>query len=751
MIVSSYIQEGFNELTIDLSHRFYRQVIGSFQTGIQKILDAPFALVPKSCPVGCNLVLMRPKQPTLHLKAGNVTLDAPQHWGSVSKQFTAAAIVKLVEQGYINYSDDIRKYLPDLPKFTFDKKTYTVTVDHLLQMRSGLPEVLTLVALSGQTDQDVQMEEKLALLSRHPGLQFEPGSDGRYCNTNYYLLAKIAEHAAKEHKLIGPKETFSDLLSRYIFKPLEMSSRCSFDPECPKSIEGYDEKYELCTTRNRTWGATGIIGPASDMEKWDASIGKGEWKALQEPPSMVPLAPPRDSIYCRGLNRADVGDYRVTYHGGAIEGFVTAYRRYDHVNDPSKSFSFFLTSNFNDIGMVEGMTEQLAEEISGEDLRLLSPLRPEIKRAAISDKDIDSFKGTYVCRPLGSTWQMQAVEKERGVWELQMHFVGEKRCDPITFIPVLREGGRVVFEGPIGDRIELTPNGFVLIGANAAPFDFDRIQKEDIPSAKQAELETSRPPLPQVFNADTIGEIIEDITGSLFTHYPAFPVVAKWIEHLRENLEVYKKCKDPDEFKEKVNKNLYAIFQDKHLRLRFQTVSEAKEADNYTMTSGILPNTDHVGLIHLRGFGPVKIGADQATVEEEGGEARTKEYHDTIQKLKDGNVKSVIIDLRQNNGGYPEAAQLLCSYFMKPDVPLSSIQNTIGGLKEFKTLTEAELPVKNRLLETIPVYILTSKDTFSAAERFTNDMQIAQRATVIGDERTKGGANPGTFPNCGEI
>ena len=135
--------------------------------------------------------------------------------------------------------------------------------------------------------------------------------------------------------------------------------------------------------------------------------------------------------------------------------------------------------------------------------------------------------------------------------------------------------------------------------------------------AKQADLETVRPPLPQVFNADTIGEIINDITGSLFSHYPSFPVVVKWIEHLRENLEVYKKCKDPDEFKEKVNKDLYAIFQDKHLRLRFQTVSEAKEADNYTMTSGILPNTDHVGLIHLRGFGPVKIGADQATVEEE--------------------------------------------------------------------------------------------------------------------------------------
>ena len=113
-------------------------------------------------------------------------------------------------------------------------------------------------------------------------------------------------------------------------------------------------------------------------------------------------------------------------------------------------------------------------------------------------------------------------------------------------------------------------------------------------------------------------------------------------------------------------------------------------------------------------------------------------------------MKQVIIDLRQNNGGYPEAAQLLCSYFMKPDVPLSSVQNTIGGLNEFKTLSEAELPVKNRLLENIPVYILTSKDTFSAAEKFTNDMQIAQRATVIGDERTKGGSNPGTFPNCGE-
>jgi retinol-binding protein 3 len=250
------------------------------------------------------------------------------------------------------------------------------------------------------------------------------------------------------------------------------------------------------------------------------------------------------------------------------------------------------------------------------------------------------------------------------------------------------------------------------------------------------------------FNSKVIEVIIGDLTGDLGRLYPFKDVALQCIEHLTTNLEKYKKIEDPEVFVTEINKNLKEISHDEHLRLRFLTPQEAKEADNYDMTCEMLPNTDHVGKIHMRGFGPVKISAAQENVEA-GGEARTKEFADSIAKLKDKEVKSVLIDLRENDGGSPESAQLLSSYFMNENVELSSIQNTIGepGLCKYYTLPKKVIPEENRLLEDIPVYILTSKKTFSAAEKFANDMQILGRATVIGEERTRGGANPGSFPS----
>ena len=121
-----------------------------------------------------------------------------------------------------------------------------------------------------------------------------------------------------------------------------------------------------------------------------------------------------------------------------------------------------------------------------------------------------------------------------------------------------------------------------------------------------------------------------------------------------------------------------------------------------------------------------------------------------IKEIKDS--RSIIIDLRENNGGSPDSVELLCSYFLEAGVELSSIRNrgdqdTPTGL--FKTLQYNAIPEKDRLLET-PIYILTSSETFSAAEKFANDMQIIGRGIIVG-ENTKGGANPGDRLSWGEF
>ena len=184
--------------------------------------------------------------------------------------------------------------------------------------------------------------------------------------------------------------------------------------------------------------------------------------------------------------------------------------------------------------------------------------------------------------------------------------------------------------------------------------------------------------------------------------------------------------------------------------------------DEFTMKAEILPGTDNVGHIYLRGFGPVKTIDEEKgkTSEEEkvNNEAleRKLEYASNIRKLKEGNAEHVIIDLRENDGGSPDSEQLLCSYFMEENIELSStahknLENPNEPILEtYKTLSYKDIPKEDRLLG-IPIYLLSSKKTFSACEKFIFDMTLARANVVVVGETTKGGANPGSELNFGEL
>jgi C-terminal processing protease CtpA/Prc len=114
-------------------------------------------------------------------------------------------------------------------------------------------------------------------------------------------------------------------------------------------------------------------------------------------------------------------------------------------------------------------------------------------------------------------------------------------------------------------------------------------------------------------------------------------------------------------------------------------------------------------------------------------------------------AESVIIDLRNNGGGHPQAVQLLCSLFMKEGLPLNTIEWRKGEefeTQSFNTLSTDELPMEKRL--TNPrVFVLIGPQTFSAAEEFTNNMKVHGRAIIVG-EPSAGGANPGGPHRIGE-
>ncbi len=445
----------------------------SFDGGkVQAVLDRHCEDYPKAIPVGCNLVVMPGNMPdkdsSTLLHGGNILPDGPQNWGSTSKQFTAACIDKLVKRGNIKYDQDIREICPDLPVFKLDGVVQKVTVDDLLHMRSGLPEVWATALMTGVDAEGLNNNQLFELLNKHPGMVFPPGSKFMYCNTNYYILAKIVE------KISGI--AFPDYVRDEVLIPLKMDTRCSVDPSCPKTIPGFDgdatkKTYmQEVTSPNRSYGTTGLIGPPSDMISWNAAIARRDFDLLEPPKGAV--GTPKE-VYCRGLVIDQIGDYFRISHSGALAGAVTIYRRYEHPN-PKQTFAFFLTTNADNIPKIEKTADDVANALAGKEIERTHPSKGH-QMAKNQKRDAQIFSGTYRCEELGTEWVVSPKEKEPGKWSVHMIPADRRAFPRLDFDPERSREGKIVFQsGYGGGTLERTSDGFIYHAGNIAPLHFTR-------------------------------------------------------------------------------------------------------------------------------------------------------------------------------------------------------------------------------------------------------------------------------------
>jgi CubicO group peptidase (beta-lactamase class C family) len=131
--------------------------------------------------------------------------------GSVSKQFTATAALLLVQQGKLSLTDDVRKYVPELPDYG-----KPITIDHLIHHTSGLRDWGAIVGVNGwpRGTRIHTHAHMLDVASRQKALNYEPGTEFSYTNTGYNLLAVIVERVTGQ--------TFAELTRQQIFEPLGM-------------------------------------------------------------------------------------------------------------------------------------------------------------------------------------------------------------------------------------------------------------------------------------------------------------------------------------------------------------------------------------------------------------------------------------------------------------------------------------------------------------------------------------------------
>jgi hypothetical protein len=254
-----------------------------------------------------------------------------------------------------------------------------------------------------------------------------------------------------------------------------------------------------------------------------------------------------------------------------------------------------------------------------------------------------------------------------------------------------------------------------------------------------------------IVNEQQKSKIIQELSKLLQERY-IFPKVAKKITRkLEDDFEKgeYQNINDLSSLALKLRKTLHEISKDKHLCVLYDQEhlkriidngNNKKETEKLELQNAIRIGKKenfgflkveilegNIGLIDLRRFYNTKI--------KEAGKAATA----ALQFLR--NTDAIIFDLRNNGGGEPEMVQLLASYFFEDRTRLNSIERPYEGYVE-QYWTYPYLPGKKHSDKDL--YILTSKNTFSAAEDFIYALQCQKRVIIVG-EITKGGAHPVDF------
>ncbi|WP_167404831.1 serine hydrolase domain-containing protein [Vibrio penaeicida] len=243
-----------------------------------------------------------------------IGLDTGFRLASISKTFTALAIMKLYEKKLIQLDDSILKFLPELPS-----SWQGITIHHLLSHQSGIPDYNNDPNLGdwldGQTNSDV-----LQFYLSHPELSFEAGSKGEYSNVGYFLLAEIFI------KVTGTR--YEDYIQQVFFEPLDMnSSYVADETTSPRANDAlnFAQNTTFYGKNNFTNGANGIVSSINDLNIFISALLGGKVVQLETLELMLQHHTPNllsGSDYGYGWMLAPQGSDAFS-HAGGHDGFRT--------------------------------------------------------------------------------------------------------------------------------------------------------------------------------------------------------------------------------------------------------------------------------------------------------------------------------------------------------------------------------------------------------------------------------------------
>ena len=325
---------------------------------------------------------------------------------SITKQFTATAIMLLERQGKLRLDDAMTTYLPDYP--THDR---TITITHLLTHTSGIKSYTSLDNfMTDIAKKDLSPGELLASFQELP-LEFEPGTHFLYNNSGYHLLGLIIEKVAEM--------SYEQFIRQFIFQPLNMNHSYYMHNETviPRRASGYvktQEGYRQADYLNMMipYAAGSLGSTVEDLIRWDAALREGRLLDAATQARMytpVQLADGRTEEYGFGVGITSYEGHRLICHGGGMPGFHTFLARF--IDDTAM------------IAVLANTTEIAVEKITRKIARHLF--------------DLPGVTGTPV------TLSTAMLDKAVGTYIAEDGFPVE----------IVHDEGRLAIRGPIEDRL----------------------------------------------------------------------------------------------------------------------------------------------------------------------------------------------------------------------------------------------------------------------------------------------------------
>lgn len=352
--------------------------------------------------------------------------------GSVSKQFAAAAILLLAERHQLSLSDDVRKYLPELPQYEA-----VITLDQLLSHTSGLRDWGVIAAIAGwpRTTRAYTMDDVLTITSAQRALNYTPTTEYSYTNTGFSLLTLIVQRVTGQ--------TMAQFAREQIFVPLGMTRtqwRDNFRRVVQQRAVAYNsttDGYQQLMPFEDTYGHGGLLTTVGDLLRWNQALTNQRLGAFvtDKLQQRAVLRNGRQIAYARGLMVDSYHGLPQVSHAGATAGYRAWLGRF-----PQQHLSIALLCNAAEADSVE-----LAHQVA--DLFLPANAAPATRTVKLRPRQLEALTGLFFDELSGMPL---ILENRQG----QLAMKGERVLDAISATEFRMGGALVRFDGT--DRFDLS-------------------------------------------------------------------------------------------------------------------------------------------------------------------------------------------------------------------------------------------------------------------------------------------------------